>query len=210
MCLKRIIRKLALRVIRLIRHRSAIVEDHVEISPSVRVFGKVEIGRYTYIGSRVQIDQHVTKIGRYCSIASGCNLGPGPHPSHFFSTSSVFYEPAHGLVRELLFDEYEGNQETLIGHDVWIGTNAIVMAGISVGNGAIIGAGAIVTKDVPAYAIVVGVPARIVKYRFEKEIMDLLESSYWWELPAERIAFLASQNIGVQKQAEAFKAALCE
>lgn len=196
-------RNFAKKSIRFVRHRHVVAEDHVEISPSARIFAQVKIGRYTYIGNRVQIDQHVTKIGRYCSIAAGCKLGLGPHPSHFLSTSTAFYDPERGLVQELLFDEYQGAHETLIGNDVWIGANTIIMAGVCIGNGAIIGAGAIVTKDIPSYAIVVGVPARIIKYRFDNELIAKLEASRWWDLPAERIATLLSEKNGVQLQVEA-------
>lgn len=203
MSLLRVARSVIRDLIRIVRHRHVVVEDHVEISPSARIFSNVEIGRYTYIGNRVQIDQHVTKIGRYCSIAAGCKLGLGPHPSHFLSTSTAFYDPEGGLVQELLFDEYQGAHETLIGNDVWIGANTIIMAGVHVGNGSIIGAGAIVTKDVPAYSIVVGVPARLIKYRFDDALIDRLETSRWWDLPAERVAALLSENTGVSQQVEA-------
>lgn len=190
--------------IRFVCHRHVVAEDHVEISPTARIFAKVFVGRYTYIANGVQIDQHVTKIGRYCSIAANSKLGLGPHPSHFLSTSPAFYDPARGLVRDLRFDEFQGTHETVIGNDVWIGANAIVMAGVCIGNGAIIGAGAIVTKDVPPYAIVVGVPAKVVKYRFDSTLIVKLELSYWWEQPAERIAAMLSGNRGKSQQVEAF------
>lgn len=190
-------------LLRFMLHRRVVAEDHVEISPSARIFSNVEIGRYTYIGNQVQIDQHVTKIGRYCSIASGCKLGLGPHPSFFLSTSTAFYDPERGLVQKLLFDEYQDNHETMIGNDVWIGANTIIMSGVKVGNGSIIGAGAVVTKDVPAYAIVVGIPAKIIKYRFSKSLIMKLEFSRWWEHPAERIATILSKNSEVSLQVEA-------
>lgn len=71
--------------------------------------------------------------------------------------------------------------ETLIGHDVWIGANAIILRGVKVGNGAIVGAGAVVTKDVEPYAIVGGIPARVIRYRFEKAVIQKLEELQWWQ-----------------------------
>jgi acetyltransferase-like isoleucine patch superfamily enzyme len=203
MFLSLVIRRSVRRIIKLIRYREVACEDNVEISPSARIFGKVEIGRYTYIAGGVQIDKQVTKIGRYCSIATGCKLGLGPHPVRYFSTCPAFYDPSRGLVSEMLFDEFEGDYQTIIGHDVWIGTNAIIMAGVNLGNGAIIGAGSVVTKDVPPYAIVVGVPAKIIRYRFEPKLIEQLDSSRWWEKSPEWIAGWVSSNQGGQ-HVEAF------
>jgi len=81
-------------------------------------------------------------------------------------------------------------QITIIGHDVWIGSNVVIIAGVRVGHGAAIGAGAVSTKDVPPYAIMIGNPARILRFRFPHEICAALIESAWWDLPTDTIAKL--------------------
>jgi acetyltransferase-like isoleucine patch superfamily enzyme len=79
-----------------------------------------------------------------------------------------------------LYDRFK--EPVVIGNDVWIGTGAIILRGLSVGDGAVIGAGAVVTKDVPPYAIVAGNPARVIKYRFEEAVIKRIQASKWWEM----------------------------
>ena len=88
------------------------------------------------------------------------------------------------IEQDIFFEEYE---TVTIGHDVWIGTRAIVLDGITVGNGAVIAANSVVTKDVPPYAIVAGVPAKIIKYRFNDDKINKLNDSKWWELDLNEI-----------------------
>jgi len=136
----------------------------------VSVDGHSVIGCYTYIGKYSSITK--ASIGNYCSIGSGVLIGLGEHRLDMASTSTELYS---GDVYSKLTKD-----EVVIGHDVWIGANAIVLRGVHVGTGAVIGAGAIVTKDVPEYAIVVGVPARIIRYRLSQDIRDKLLISKWW------------------------------
>jgi virginiamycin A acetyltransferase len=127
------------------------------------------VGINTFIGKGCAITK--SDIGNYCSIAPNVLIGMGEHDIYKFSTSTVFSVNAY---EELTKDECE------IGHDVWIGANAQVLRGVKISNGAVIGAGAVVTKDVPPYAIVVGVPAKIIKYRFnEDKINKLLCTKYF-------------------------------
>jgi carbonic anhydrase/acetyltransferase-like protein (isoleucine patch superfamily) len=93
------------------------------------------------------------------------------------SSSPFFYKNEKLSKDRTYFEEY---RQTIIGNDVWIGARAILIDGITVGDGAVIGAGAVVTKDVPPYAIVGGVPAKIIKYRFEPEVIEFLLASQWW------------------------------
>lgn len=146
------------------------------------VINHVNIGDYTYI-SRNSLVQNCS-IGNYCSIANDVVLGLGKHPIDRYSTSPLFYKMNNPLKlkiskEDLDFQEYD---HIVVGNDVWIGTKAIIMDGVNVGNGAIVAAGAVVTKDVPAYSIVAGVPARVIKQRFSDGVIQKLESSKWWEM----------------------------
>lgn len=143
------------------------------------------IGNYTYCNRNVIIQN--TTIGNYCSIANEVMIGLGKHPINNFSTSPLFYRKNNPLKLKIVdknsdFNEY---QPIIIESDVWIGAKAVIMDGVKIRHGAIVAAGAIVTKDVPAYAIVGGVPAKIIKYRFTDDKIKELLSSNWWNLPAE-------------------------
>lgn len=134
------------------------------------------LGRHSYIGEFSHIAQH-TVIGNFCSISNLCTIGAQRHRLDYLTSFP--------------FDEIRGNSTpTIIGSDVWIGCNSVIMAGLVVDHGAVIGAGAVVTKDVPPYAIVVGNPARIIRYRFPEEIRAGLLETKWWDLPAAEIKAL--------------------
>ena len=127
------------------------------------------IGKYTFIGEDTAIT--ASHVGNYCSIAPRVLIGMGEHDLNLVSTSSLFYENAYQKLTE---------KSCVVESDVWIGANAIVLRGVKIGIGAVIGAGAVVTKDVPAFAVAVGVPAKIIKYRFdEKKRMKILQSEWW-------------------------------
>jgi len=153
--------------------------------PPVKIFHSasvvdVEIGAYSYISPRTEI-RHA-RIGRYCSIGDSVNMRGSAHPKTWLSSHPFPYQNIYSHSRSynppLAFAGY--SEKTSIGHDVWIGSQAIVLPGVTIGNGAIIGAGAVVSKDIPAYAIAVGNPARVVKYRFEPHLIDRLLRSEWW------------------------------
>lgn len=122
-------------------------------------------------------------IGNYCSIARNVYLYTGNHPTHFFTTHPLMYNPSMGAKKPLSF-----SQHLNIGHDVWIGQNVVILPGChNIGNGAVIGAGAIVTKDVDPYTICVGNPARPIKKRFSDEIIKQLEETHWWEMELDEL-----------------------
>lgn len=150
-----------------------------------------KIGRCTYCGDNVNVPDKNTQIGSFCSIASNVNIGLFEHPLNYLSTSPFFYTESLGWKN--------GYQEIYtkpvkIGNDVWIGINVCIKDGIEIGDGAIIAAGAVVTKNVPPYAIVAGVPAKVVKYRFSKEIIENLLKLEWWSLDDETIKTLPFKN----------------
>lgn len=124
------------------------------------------------------------KIGRFCSIASTVRIFNANHPIDRRSSHAFFYNPELGLVKK----DLASRNQIEIGHDVWIGHNAVILAGVEkIGTGAVIGAGAIVNKNVPPYAIVMGYPARFIGYRFSQEKIDGLLKSAWWEKPIQEL-----------------------
>ncbi len=143
-----------------------------------------EIGDYTYINKFCLIDKNVSSIGKFCSIAYNTRIGLGGHPVDWLSTHPFAYHKNYGFVTEdrSWSDESE---ETIIGNDVWIGANSTILAGIKVGDGAIIGAHSLVNKDVEPYSIMVGSPARCIRYRHSDEIIKRLKEIKWWDMPKE-------------------------
>lgn len=147
-----------------------------------------QIGSYSYVNKNTLIQN--AKIGNYCSIASNVKIGLGRHPINLFSTSTLFYTTKNTFNIKLIENDLDFQEylPIIIEHDVWIGTGAIVMDGVRIGNGAIIAAGAVVTKDVAPFAIVGGIPAKIIKYRFSENIREqLLEKEWWLKEPHEVI-----------------------
>jgi acetyltransferase-like isoleucine patch superfamily enzyme len=135
--------------------------------------------RYSFCG--YDCDFYFANIGSFTSIANQVVIGGARHPMEWAGMSPVFYLGRDSISKK--FSEYplEAPPVTAIGHDVWIGRSAIVLPGTRVGNGAVVGAGAVVTKDVPPYAIVAGNPARLIRFRFDDHIIASLESTRWWE-----------------------------
>ena len=141
------------------------------------------LGRHTYCGGETHI--YNTKIGAFCSIAGHSTIGLGKHPTNLISTHPAFYsdhKPFCTFSDRTYVREY-GN--ITIGNDVWIGTRVIIMPDVSIGDGAIIASGAVVTKDVEPYSVVGGVPAHHIKYRFEKDVIDIIRKSEWWNMSEE-------------------------
>jgi len=141
----------------------------------------VSLGDFTYIANKSTIKN--TTIGKFCSIGSNCNIGLGKHPSEIFiSTHPIFYsrlkQSQITFADRDYFDEFENIE---IGNDVWIGSNVVILDGVKISDGAIVAAGSIVTKDIPPYAIVGGVPAKVIKYRFKQNEISYLLNSKWWD-----------------------------
>jgi len=141
---------------------------------------KIEVGYATTIGSNNYLVGPI-KIGNYCQLGPAVGIYGRDHSTRHMTM----------YVNQSLFEgclkRHAIIAETAVGHDVWIGHGAVVLKGVRIGNGAVVGAGAVVTKDVPDYAIVVGNPARVVKMRFDKELIALLNQTEWWLKSAEKI-----------------------
>ncbi|MGH1440402.1 MAG: DapH/DapD/GlmU-related protein [Cellvibrionaceae bacterium] len=129
-------------------------------------------------------------IGKFCSIAAHTRINPGNHPLERVALHHFTYRASrYGLGQdEAEFFQWRADQPVVIGHDVWLGHAAVVLAGVTIGNGAAIGAGAIVTKDVEPYSIMVGNPAKPLRRRFSYEVIAGLENLAWWDWPLDLLA----------------------
>jgi phosphonate metabolism protein (transferase hexapeptide repeat family) len=180
------------------------LSDAPSIDPTAQVRDTV-FGRFNEVGARTRVAESVlgdyayiandtdiiySEIGKFCSIASQVRINPGNHPveraalSHFTYRASKF-----GLgPDEPEFFDWRRSHRVTIGHDVWIGHGATIMAGVTIGCGAVIGSGAVVTKDVPDFAIMVGVPAKPLRLRFAPEICAQLKQIAWWDWSHAQLA----------------------
>lgn len=134
-----------------------------------------------------------SQIGRYSTIASRVSCGAFNHPTDWLSVSEFQYRDVSSCYEKnnwFLSEELLSRNKTVIGHDVWICDNSVIIAGCKVGTGAIIGANSVVTKDIPDYAIVAGNPASLIRYRFPQEIIETLLSLKWWKLGPEELSRL--------------------
>jgi len=136
-----------------------------EISRSA-IVNYSRIGKYSYIGKYSIIES--AAIGNYCSIGNHVQLGGYEHAYWYYSSSHHFEKKGLGGV------------VTTLGHDVWVGSGAFIKQGVNIGHGAVIAAGAVVIKDVPPFTIVGGIPAKVIKFRFNAcDIETILKSNYW-------------------------------
>ena len=155
------------------------------VSTAVRLQSST-IGDYTRIKYGCNIDN--AEIGKFCCVARNAWVGTGPHPTRdFVSTHMFFYAPSPKLGYPSDRWLFNNVTRTVVGHDVWIGTGACVMGGVTIGDGAVIGANSVVTKDVPPYAIYAGMPAKLIGYRFDERMIRLLLAFRWWDRDPEWI-----------------------
>lgn len=167
------------------RVRQSTLKEYVRIDRNNLIMGS-QIGRYSYTGPFDMIFN--TNIGSFCSISYGVTIGPPDHDFSRISTHPFLHNKEYGILPESdLMPVSKFDRPCEIGNDVWIGCNSTILRGTKIGCGAVIGANALVRKDVPPYAIVGGVPAKIIKYRFPQDVIDKLMEIEWWTWEIERI-----------------------
>ncbi len=159
----------------------------IEMKPKppyiIKELYNVKVGNESYHNGNLTIKGNgFVKIGNYCAFGQDIKIILSNHNYDFASIQYSFYKKNFN---KLPYEEIKGN--TSIGSDVWVGDNVVILPNVNIGNGVIIGAGSIVTKDIPDFAIVAGNPAKILKYRFNQEKIEELNESKWWNWSAEEI-----------------------
>lgn len=157
------------------------------------------IGRYSYVGNDTDIE--CADIGQFCSISDHCRIGMGGHTLTHVSSCPLFTQKTNGCQTQWIEEDIHAaeSKRAVLGNDVWVGSHVLINGGVTIGHGAVIGAGAVVVKDVPPYAIVGGVPAKIIRYRFEPHVIEKLLELQWWNLDdkvlKKHIAFFQKESI---------------
>lgn len=178
--------------------------NHIKKNTNLR---NSSVGFGTYIGENCNL--HGAKIGRFCSIANDVSVIISDHPINMVSTHPCFHKGNHPVMKKigltmnldynLLNSKRIKGYNIQIGSDVWIGESVKIMNDIVIGDGAIIGTGAIVTKDVPPYSICVGVPAKVIKYRFDSEVIDFFIKNQWWKKSTKELLYMQNLFLDVDK-----------
>lgn len=158
------------------------LSEYVHINKN-NLINSSELGKHTYTGQNTIIE--FTQIGNFCSISWNVTIGAAQHDYNRVTSHEMLYSKWHEFIEEPIYSPFEKNVS--VGNDVWIGANSIILRGVKVGDGAVIGAGAVVTKDIPDYGIAIGIPAKVVKYRFDKKTINILKKVRWWDFPTEII-----------------------
>jgi acetyltransferase-like isoleucine patch superfamily enzyme len=162
--------------------RKVIIRAGSEVGPGVA------IGDYSYISGPMAYVE-AAEIGKFCSIARQTVIGVSGHDYRIVTTHPFILDPRYGIASRKRREEQK--PPPVIGHDVWIGINAVIHRGVRIGIGAVVASNAVVTKDVAPYSIVGGNPAKHIKYRFSDDLIQALLASEWWNWSDEKLASLA-------------------
>tara|TARA_B110000240_G_C13417574_1_gene417976 strand:+ start:94 stop:705 length:612 start_codon:yes stop_codon:yes gene_type:complete len=163
--------------------RKAVKNSTIHKSSKIEAGSQVlnsSFDKHSFCGYDCQINN--SDIGSFCSIADNVIIGPSSHPYNWVGGSPVFYSGRDSIKAKFSEFDREKPLRTVIGSDVWIGINSIIKSGVKIGHGSIIGMGSVVTKDVDPYTIVGGCPAKVIKKRFNDNIINNLLDLCWWEL----------------------------
>lgn len=167
--------------------RNSQLGHFVEIGEGTHIL-ESSLGDYSYTARYADIAYSV--LGKFVNVAAFTRLNPGEHPYHRASLHHVMYRSSYFWPDEpdetAVFD-WRRSRPVKVGHDTWIGHGAVIMKGVTVGNGAIIAAKAVVTKDVPPYGVVAGTPAKLIKWRHPRDIADRLQTLAWWDWSHEQL-----------------------
>ena len=207
----------------------ATADKSLGLAPSIHRTASVRattFGRFCEVGARTKVAESAfgdysyvvndsdiiyTTLGKFCSIAAHTRINPGNHPLDRVMLSHVGYRSsAYGLgPDEVDFFDWRRSKPVALGHDVWIGHGAIVLPGRTIGTGAAIGAGTVVTKDVPPFAVVVGNPGRVLRLRFSERVIEQLLRIAWWDWPHERLGIAMNELRGLGAEAFCSKYGAC-
>ncbi len=165
-------------------HPSALLHGTVLFERKVHFFNNVAVrdctfGSYSYVAPFGHL--LFTDVGRYCSIGNNVAAGGSNHPVESISTSPAFYDGLFGGQAWTPQPYDKAGERVVIGHDVWLAAHCRVLPGVTIGHGAVVGMGAVVAKDVPPFAVVVGNPARTVRLRFADDLVERLAALAWWD-----------------------------
>jgi virginiamycin A acetyltransferase len=158
-----------------------------------------QVGRYVAMSFFSYLAD--AEVGNYCTFGSRVSIGAFSHPTNFLTVHEVGYRDTTSSYGETAYVDNPDiyleirNVRTLIGNDVWIGDNVVIIKGVKIGNGSIIGAGSVVTKDVEPFSIMGGNPAKLIKKRFSQDVIDQIEESEWWNLPITELSGIPFPDI---------------